>query len=82
MQLQRSNEESPVCVSCKYFSLTASIQCLGLFIISFFVINFQYAVIEALINPILADNFGFSLRFISYVFVLTIAMYFVATVTM
>jgi hypothetical protein len=38
-------------------------------------------VIEALINPILADNFGFSLRFISYVFVLTIAMYFVATVT-
>jgi hypothetical protein len=50
-------------------------------IISFFVINFGYAVIEALINPILADNFGFSLRFISYVFVLTIAMYFVATVT-
>ena len=39
-------------------------------------------MIEALINPILADNFGLSLEFISYVFVMTVMVFLIANFMM
>ena len=35
---------------------------------AFFVINWYFAVFETLLNPILADNFGFDVEYDSYAF--------------
>ena len=41
-------------------------------IVAFFVINWYFAVLETLENPILSDNFGFSIEYNSYVFLATL----------
>ena len=41
---------------------------LGCLVAAFFVINWYFAVFETLLNPVLADNFGFDVEYDSYAF--------------
>ena len=42
---------------------------------AFFVINWYFAVFETLLNPILADNFGFDVEYDSYAFFGTLTFF-------
>ena len=54
-------------------SLTRSaLKTLACLVAAFFVINWYFAVFETLLNPILADNFGFDVEYDSYAYVGTL----------
>ena len=42
---------------------------------AFFVINWYFAVLETLVNPVLADSFGFDVEYDSYAFVGTLIFF-------
>ena len=50
-------------------------QTLACLIGAFFVINWYFAVVETLLNPVLGDNFGFDVLFNSYAFVGTLLFF-------
>ena len=49
-------------------------------VIAFTLANWHYAVLGTLQNPILADNFGLDIEYISYIFFCFLAMYLLASV--
>ena len=51
-------------------------------IATFFVINSMFAAIETLQNPILADNFGMSVKWGSYIFFISFFFFPVAVLAM
>jgi len=51
-------------------------------IAAFFVINCMFAAVETLQNPILADNFGMSVEWASYIFFISLFFFPVAVLTM
>ena len=64
-----------------YHLLNFAAQSIVYFVIAFFIVNFGFSLIEALVNPFLGDNFGLNIEYISYVFSGVVASFFVAIVT-
>ena len=57
-------------------SLTRSVlKMLACLVAAFFVINWYFAAFETLLNPILADNFGFDVEYDSYAFLGTLVFF-------
>ena len=50
-------------------------------IIAFVLVNSQLTVLETLQNPILADNFGLEIKYLSYIFIAVTVFYFIANLT-
>ena len=46
---------------------------------AFSLTNWQFAVLDTLQNPILADNFGLDIEYISYIFMCFLIFYFFAS---
>ena len=49
---------------------------------AFFVINCMFAAIETLQNPILADNFGMSVKWAAYIFLASLIFFPVSVLAM
>ena len=58
------------------------IQCIVFMIVAFFVINCMFAAVETLLNPILSDNFGMEVAWISYMFLASLSFFPLAVLTM
>ena len=70
------------CNVVSYGVLNFTAQSLVYFVIAFFIINFGFTMIEALLNPFLGDNFGFNIEYISYVFCFVVVLFFTANATL
>ena len=76
-----NNEAVPYRNTISTVLLDKTLQTITFYFFAFFLGNSYFIVLESLQNPVLGDNFGLSIKYNSYVFLGTVVLIFIATLS-